>query len=99
MPKRKRKLDPKIIRVDDYVRIDNPEMFVRCGYPLSLNDMCKEVEDIFGKVIEDLIYSVRNLDKFMQRDENGKYVDDYIGLDLNPVDRANSGYGEIYLED
>jgi hypothetical protein len=27
-----------IIRVGDRVRIVNPEMFVRCGYPLSWND-------------------------------------------------------------
>jgi len=40
-----RKLDPKIIRRGDVVRIDNPEMFIRCGYPLSFQEVCEEVSE------------------------------------------------------
>lgn len=72
---RKRKLDPKIIRIGDVVCIDNPEMFIRCGYPLSLDDACKEVEEKFGRVIEDLIHSVQCLDEFVPADEKGVYQD------------------------
>lgn len=34
-PKRVKKLDPSIIRVNDHVRVIIPEHFVRCGYPLT----------------------------------------------------------------
>ena len=53
-----KKLDPKIIRVGDMVRIDNPEMFIRCGYPMSLEDACKEVDELFGDDILRLLDSV-----------------------------------------
>ena len=33
-----KKLDPKVFRYGDTVKIINPEFFVRCGYPLTLED-------------------------------------------------------------
>lgn len=57
-----RKLDPKIIRPGDTVRIINPEMFVRCGYPISLTDVYvkieKEYEDFLDKIIEEFHHRV-----------------------------------------
>jgi len=54
----KRKLDPKIIRVGDTVKIVNPQLFVRCGYPLSIEDMEEEVKELFMGDIDDLVNSM-----------------------------------------
>jgi hypothetical protein len=70
-----KKLDPKIIRVGDVVKIVNPLIFIRCGYPLSKNDMKKEIYEHYGKIIEDLLYSVSRGNVFIQRDVNGLYPD------------------------
>ena len=93
---KKRKLDPKIIRVDDIVRIDNPEMFIRCGYPLCINDMCEEIEKHFKNVIEDLIYSVSNGDEFVRRDDRENHSDKWGTI--RPILHSNDDYGRIYRE-
>jgi hypothetical protein len=46
------------IKIGDYVRIDNPEMFVRCGYPLSIEDVGKEIKDNHFIDIEKFIISI-----------------------------------------
>jgi hypothetical protein len=46
------------IKIGDYVRIDNPEMFVRCGYPLGIEDMRKEIKDNHLSDIEKFIISI-----------------------------------------
>lgn len=76
---RKRKLDPKIIRAGDIVQIDNPEMFVRCGYPLCLKDMYPELEEKFGAVIRDLVNSVATGDEFVRSDKPYTMSKDYFG--------------------
>lgn len=48
----------KIIRIGDYVKVINPTIFIRCGYPLGLNDMRKEVVDQYGEEIEKLIKNI-----------------------------------------
>ena len=53
-----RKLNPNIIRIGDRVKIINPIFVTRCGYPLGIDDMIKEVCERFGKDIKDLMYSV-----------------------------------------
>jgi len=50
--------DKNRIKIGDYVRIDNPEMFVRCGYPLSLEDVRKEIKDKHFIDIEKFIISI-----------------------------------------
>jgi len=50
--------DKNRIKIGDYVRIDNPEMFVRCGYPLSIEDMRKEIVDNRFVDIEKFIISI-----------------------------------------
>jgi hypothetical protein len=50
--------DKSRIKIGDYVRIDNPEMFVRCGYPLSIQDMRKEIKDNHFIDIEKFIISI-----------------------------------------
>jgi hypothetical protein len=47
--------DPNRPMKGDWVRIDNPEMFVRCGYPFSKEDMRKEIEREHLIDIEDFI--------------------------------------------
>ena len=50
---RKRKLDPKIIRVDDRVKIINPEIVIRIGYPMSFDEACEEVDKLYrNEIIE-----------------------------------------------
>jgi hypothetical protein len=50
-----RKLDPKIIRVGDEVKVINPECFLRCGYPLTKLDVYQEVEEKYNRQIYELI--------------------------------------------
>ena len=52
-----RKLDPKIIRVGDTVKIINPQFFVRCGYQLSFEEACEEVKEEYGNRIEKFLQS------------------------------------------
>lgn len=54
---KRKKPNPSIIRRGDIVQINNPEMFIRCGYPLSLKKMSEEVGLAFGDTIRDLIQS------------------------------------------
>jgi len=59
--KKTKKLDPKIIRRGDVVRIKNPEMFIRCGYPLSFPDVCEEVSEIHKEDILKFIDKVTDI--------------------------------------
>ena len=94
----KRKLDPKIIRVGDTVKVVTPILFIRCGYPLSLADVEKEVEELFGNVVEDFLNSMGG-DHLMLRDEKGKYEDGtFVGIIPNPSNRkkaSSKSYKEI----
>ena len=58
------KKNPEIIRVGDIVQINNPECFVRCGYPLSLDDVCEEIYQLYSDKIE------RFIDEIVKVDEN-----------------------------
>ncbi len=57
MKKRTPKKD--VIRVGDKVRIKEPNMFVRCGYPLTFDDMRKEVEQKYSADISKFLYSLK----------------------------------------
>lgn len=46
-----KKLNPNIIRVEDKVKILNPEIFIRCGYPLTPADLYEEVAKQYGEKI------------------------------------------------
>jgi len=50
--------DKNRIKIGDYVRIDTPEMFVRCGYPFGIEDMRKEIKDNHLSDIEKFILSI-----------------------------------------
>jgi hypothetical protein len=47
-----------IIRVGDKVRILNPQMFVRCGYPMTVSSETEIVEKELGMKIAEFIHSV-----------------------------------------
>jgi len=79
--------NPKIIRRNDAVKIIKPDLFLRCGYPLSLKDMVREIDAHYGEIIEDLVYSVGKGDKFMRRNEKGFYED---GVNLIPALKIKS---------
>src|ERR1035437_6191904 len=53
--KKKRKLDPKIIRIGDKIKIINPEIITRVGYPMSFNDAIEDVEKIYRNEIIDFL--------------------------------------------
>ncbi len=65
-----RKLNPKIIRVYDTVKIVNPVFVIRCGYPLGAEDMRQEIREHYGRAIQDLMDSVRNGNKLVSSDPN-----------------------------
>jgi len=67
---KKSKLDPKIIRIRDRVKIINPEVFIRCGYPLCKADVKEEIYQHYGKFIEDLVYSVSKGNEFLDRNNS-----------------------------
>jgi hypothetical protein len=54
---KKKKLDPKIIRVGDTVKVINPLIFERCGYPLGLTDGYKILEG-YRKELDQFLYSI-----------------------------------------
>lgn len=56
--KKKSKLDPKIIRRGDVVEIVNPQAFLRCGYPLSLEDGKEYIEKNMNKDVLGLLNKV-----------------------------------------
>ena len=51
--KRIRKLSPNIIRIGDTVKITNPEIISRIGYPMSFEDARKEIKELYhNEIIE-----------------------------------------------
>lgn len=66
---RKPRLDPKVIRSGDRVKIINPEVFVRCGYPLCKEDLKEELYKKYGRIIDSLLCSARNDKEFVLTDE------------------------------
>jgi hypothetical protein len=69
----KHKLDPRIIRIDDRIKIINPQVFVRCGYPLCKQNLIPELNKAYGKIVQNLIDSVKMGDTMMESDKDGKY--------------------------
>jgi hypothetical protein len=49
--KRIKKLSPNIIRIGDTVKIINPEIIIRVGYPMSFDDACKQVKELYHNEI------------------------------------------------
>lgn len=96
MPKYK-KLNPNIIRVDDMVKIINPIFVIRCGYPMSLDDARKEIIEEYSKVIDDLVYSVRQGNKFMIS-KNGYYENGSCAL-LNKEEYQKDNYKHYKIVD
>jgi len=56
--KRKRKLDPKIIRVGDQVKIIIPDFFEACRYDNNIITKTEEVVEQHGKEIRDFIHKM-----------------------------------------
>ena len=52
---KKKKLNPKIIRRGDLVKVENCMFFVRCGYPLCISDLTKDILERRKKEIYQLI--------------------------------------------
>jgi hypothetical protein len=55
---KKRKLDPKIIREGDTVKVIVPKEFIRCGYPMDLKDFRVEVKKTHQKAIDKFLNSI-----------------------------------------
>lgn len=56
-----------VIREGDWVRIVNPEMFVRCGYPLSIEDCKAELDDTLTPQIRAILIDQIGYDGDMSR--------------------------------
>jgi len=67
---KKRKLNPKTIRKGDIVEIQNPEVFIRCGYPMCKEDAKKAVTKQFGNLVVDLIKTVRKATTERMKESN-----------------------------
>jgi hypothetical protein len=65
-----KKLNPKIIRIGDKVRILEPNLFVRCGYPLCLDDMRKIVVRDHSGNIENLLKLVGEVSSITFLEDN-----------------------------
>jgi len=81
-----RKKDPNIIRVGDLVKVMNPRVFERCGYPMSFEDAVKEVENKYGDKIKEFIYSIE--------DEARTYVMGFT-LDRNEITNNDPTFNKI----
>jgi len=73
-----RKKDPKIIRVGDIVDVVVPNIFVRCGYPLSFDAALKEVKLLYGDSIRTFMNDIDDLRKHksLLKDYNTRLVID-----------------------
>ncbi len=59
--KEKKKLNPKIIRVGDIIKITNPEIIIRIGYPMSIYDAMEKVKEFYhNKIVEFLNKTIYN---------------------------------------
>ena len=81
----KRKLNPKIIRRGDLVKVENCMFFVRCGYPLCLKDLTSEILEKRKKEIYDLIRS-----EFPPTVRKYFIVDSLAGCGSVPLDSISS---------
>jgi hypothetical protein len=76
-----------IIRVGDSVRVINPEMFVRCGYNLCLEDVYDKIVAERSKEIEDFV------DKFFNKVTNINVTD------INEKEENPEGIHKIFAVD
>jgi len=53
--------DPKIIRVGDMVKVINPQLFIRCGYPMSFKDSVEEVKKEHGDKIRNFMLNIEGI--------------------------------------
>jgi len=56
----------KLIRVSDKVKVIKPDFFVRCGYPMDLDEETNKVLKEFGKDVFDIMQKVGVKDTFKQ---------------------------------
>jgi len=79
-----KKLDPKIIRIGDRVRIVNPLIFIRCGYPLCKDDIRPNIIKNYGDVISELVRCVSQGEEFIikniENDNEPGVYEDYVAL-------------------
>lgn len=54
-PKRKRKLDPSVIRIGDRIKVITPLFVERVGYPLSFKDGCEKAEELYSDKIKSFL--------------------------------------------
>ena len=50
------KKDPNIIREGDWVKVINPEIFIRCGYPMDYKEEAKKAYDEHGIAIRGFLW-------------------------------------------
>ena len=78
----------KVIRVNDRIKIINPNFFKRCGYPLSLEDAFCHINN-FDEQIRNLLESIINIES------NTQYVKMVYNKYINQIKK---GYAGAYLE-
>ena len=58
MKKQNKQLKDNIIRVKDTIKIINPEIFIRCGYPLELKEITKMIAIEYYNKIKDFVQDI-----------------------------------------
>lgn len=81
------------IKVGDKVTIINPEFFVRCGYPMTFEQACKEVEEKFCKEKDVMDF----LCKIGLVEEKNKYLVDKDYTLIRTKDKIIGALGYYYL--
>lgn len=89
MTVKKRTKSSEIIRVGDQVEIVNPEFFVRCGYPLTVQDELNEVHETYNKRISQFLTDLEFYDSDPERFRLHHAID--TALALVSLRRKNHG--------
>jgi len=63
MTKKEKQLKDNIIRVNDIIKIINPTIFIRCGYPLELKKVTEMIGIEFYDTIKKFVQEVVKYDK------------------------------------
>jgi len=58
MTKKEKQLKDNIIRINDIVKIINPNIFIRCGYPLELKKVTEMIGTEFYDTIKKFVYDI-----------------------------------------
>lgn len=96
---RKKRLNPNVIRVDDYVKIVTPDFFIRCGYPLT-KEIVKETlltKEKKLKILQLLEIKTETLD-FIEENKTYQKILDELAYHILKQNEFGGKERKIYTE-